>query len=447
MARSKNFFDDVKKELECSVCQEQFSNLREPKILKCLHTFCKSCLKAWLPRQEREGELSCPTCRRITQCSANDINKLPSNLFCKQLVEIVEAYSGQVGHEDSPHCGICDEKKALKFYCIECNCFLCSDCASRHGKAKVFKGHNIKEISNFDSNDAQTYVRRANVCKRHEDEVRYYCEKCNICICRDCALLEHCEHKRISLDHGLDLKKSGIIQRIQEVEDVGRRLQEQKANLEKHKTRFDGSVYQSTLEIHRVAEQRINVIGRHEEAMTKELLKRKESFENEFSAKMTDVNEKLTDIKNSVEFGRDILERNNLPEILNVEETLGLRFEDFLSSTGFTDPIELNTLSVKYVANDTFFLESELGKLVDPIMSIVRGRGTKEVHLGEDFSFTKNWRGETTYDEADQVDVENTSLRRTDEATKFKQSDLKDGWNVYEEQGIVNVAVHQLTET
>ncbi|XP_067055695.1 E3 ubiquitin-protein ligase TRIM56-like [Acropora muricata] len=415
MACSKNFFDDVKKELECSVCQEQFSDLREPKILKCLHTFCKSCLIAWLPRQQREGELSCPTCRRITQCSANDINKLPSNLFCKQLVEIVEAYSGHLGHEDSPHCGICDEKKALKFYCNDCNCFLCGDCAAGlHGKAKAFKGHNIKEISNFNSSDVQKYVRRANVCKKHEDEVRYYCEKCNICICRDCALLEHREHNIISLDDGLDLKKSDITKRIEEVEDVGRRLQEQKTNLEKQKTRFDTSVDQSTLEIHRVAEHWINIIRRHEEAMTKELLKRKESFEMEFCTKMTDVNEKLTDIKNSLEFGRDILERNNLPGILSVEETLGQRFEEFSSTTGFSEPIAMIVPCVNYVANDMLFSESELGKLVDPKTSIEQGKRMTKVRLG-DFSFTKNWRGETTYDAADQGDVDITSLRRTDE--------------------------------
>ena len=37
----------------------------------------------------------------------------------------------------------------------------------------------------------------------------------------------------LSLDRGLDLKKSDITKRIQEVEDVGRRFQEQKENLEK----------------------------------------------------------------------------------------------------------------------------------------------------------------------------------------------------------------------
>ena len=102
MAQGKSFFDDVKKELECPVCQEQFSHINEPKIMKCLHTFCKTCLQAWL-RQHREGQLSCPTCRQITECPNSNINSLPSNLFYKQMVEIVEAYSGQ-GKEDSPHC-------------------------------------------------------------------------------------------------------------------------------------------------------------------------------------------------------------------------------------------------------------------------------------------------------------------------------------------------------
>ena len=112
MARSACFFDDVKKELECSVCQEQFSEINEPTILKCLHTFCKTCLEAW-KRQHREGELSCPTCRRITECSNSDINRLPSNLFYKQMLEIVEAYSGQ-GLEDSSQCRNCEQKASLK---------------------------------------------------------------------------------------------------------------------------------------------------------------------------------------------------------------------------------------------------------------------------------------------------------------------------------------------
>ena len=432
MACSKNFFDDIKKELECSVCQEQFSEANEPKILKCLHTFCKNCLEGWL-RQHRNGDLSCPTCRHITHCDDNDINKLPSNLFCKQLVEIVEVYSGQLENEDSPQCGICDRRIALKFYCTDCNCFLCDDCASLHAKGKVFKGHSVKEISRFKSNDVQDFARRANICKKHKDELRYYCDKCKVCICRDCEVLEHRDHKCISFDHGLDQKKSEITKRMQEVEAVGCRLQEQKEILEKRRIGVDHSFDQATIQVNRFAEHCRSLIRRHEEAMSKELLKAKESFENEFSSQMTTLNGKLTDINSSLEFGRDILERNNLPEILNVEETLDRRFEDFLSSSVFNRPIEMNVSAVKYVGNNLSMLEKELGKIIfsntDPSMSIARGKGLLEGLQGNDCTFmitTKDWRGETTYSDTDKVEIDIQSLR-TGEVIKPRICDSKDG--------------------
>ena len=244
MARCKSFLDDVKKELECSVCQEQFSEINEPKILKCLHTFCKTCLEAWI-RQHREGELSCPTCRHITECPNSDINRLPSSLFYKQMLEIVEAYSGQ-GQEDSPRCGNCDERKSLKLYCSDCNCFLCDDCVSFHKKGKIFNGHNVKEISNLKSSDVQDYARKTSICKKHDDELRYYCDKCKICICRDCAVLEHRDHNIISFEQGLDSKKSEITNRMLDVEAVAIFLRQQKETLKKRGTRVNNSIAQAT---------------------------------------------------------------------------------------------------------------------------------------------------------------------------------------------------------
>ena len=89
------------------------------------------------------------TCRQITKCPNNNISSLPSNLFCKQLVEIVEAYTGQ-GHEDSPQrCGNCEKKKALEYYCSDCNFFLCEECVEAHRKWRNFSGHEIKETWKF----------------------------------------------------------------------------------------------------------------------------------------------------------------------------------------------------------------------------------------------------------------------------------------------------------
>ena len=58
MAQGKRFFYDVKKEIECPVCQKQVSETKDPKILKCFHTFCFSvwkvgwgkAVKSWVAR-------------------------------------------------------------------------------------------------------------------------------------------------------------------------------------------------------------------------------------------------------------------------------------------------------------------------------------------------------------------------------------------------------------
>ena len=416
MAQGKSFFDDVKKELECSVCQELFSEVNEPKILKCLHTFCKNCLEAWLSRQ-REGQLSCPTCRQITECSNSNIDSLPSNLFYKQMVEIVEAYSGRGQEADSLYCGNCEKKKDLKFYCSDCNTFLCEECAGAHSKWKLFKGHHVKEIGKFESSDVQDYARKSNLCKKHKDELRFYCENCNICICRDCAILEHRDNRKhniVSLEQGFENKKSDITSKMKDVEAIASRLRHQKQTLEKKNVRMLGSIDQATSEIHRVAEQWISFIRQNEAAMTKTLLEQKNSFQGTFSTQMSRLDEKLIEIDNSLVFSSDVLDRENLPEILNVEEILDQRFQEL--SLEFL--VSLNFSYVKYVPNDASpSMNDFLGKLMftktDPMLTTADGKGLTEGTADEVCSFkieTRNSQGQITYSGVDKVGIDIRSV-------------------------------------
>ena len=388
MAQGKSFFDDVKKELECSVCQELFSEVNEPKILKCLHTFCKNCLEAWLRRQ-REGQLSCPTCRQITECSNSNIDSLPSNLFYKQMVEIVEAYSGTGQEADSPYCGNCEEKKHLKFYCFDCNTFLCDECAGTHSKWKSFKGHHVKEIGKFESSDVQDYARKSNVCKKHKDELRFYCENCNICVCRDCTILEHRDdrnHNIVSLEQGFENKKLDITSKMKDVEAIATRLRDQKQTSEKKRVRMLGSIDEATTEIHRVAEQWIRFIRQNESAMTKKLLEHKNSFQETFSVQMSSLDEKIVEIDNSLVFSSDVLARENLLEILNVEEILDKRFQDLSSEFR----VNLNYPYVKYVPNDASSpMNDVLGELIftNSLLTTANGKGLTEGIVDEICTF------------------------------------------------------------
>ena len=360
MAQKRSFFDDVKNELECPVCQEQFSKIKEPKILKCLHTFCKICLEAWL-RQQRDGELRCPTCRQTTECPDRDINKLPSNLFCKQLVEIVEAYSGE-GQVDSRRCGYCDDTKPLKVYCTDCNLLLCEECVVAHRRWKALSEHHVKEIGNFVSSDVLEYARRANVCSRHNDGVRYYCENCQICICRDGAVLEHKDHNIISLDQGLENNKIEIETKMRTAGENRARLRHHRNYLGERRQEVNKSIEEATNKFEQVAEQCMTMICQHKGKVTERLTAQRAAFEDAISAQVASVDENVTEINNTLRFCEELLLRKNLPEILNLRETIEQRLHE-LSLSGREIEPKTDLSAVQDVPKDVAqFLRDALGK-------------------------------------------------------------------------------------
>ena len=147
-----------------------------------------------------------------------------------------------------------------------------------HKKRKIFSGHHIKDISNFQSCDVQDYARRATYCTVHIDEMRIYCENCKRCVCCDCAILEHQDDNKISLDQGLENIKSEIDTKVHEAQKNGSHLKRYKISLEKRRMRVNGSIEEATKEVKRVAELCISLIRQHETRVTEQLIKQKRAL-------------------------------------------------------------------------------------------------------------------------------------------------------------------------
>lgn len=68
MAKAASLADTLGEHLKCAVCLDQYT---EPKVLPCLHTFCKRCLQGVLNHEAAVWKLICPTCRTSAQVSLN----------------------------------------------------------------------------------------------------------------------------------------------------------------------------------------------------------------------------------------------------------------------------------------------------------------------------------------------------------------------------------------
>jgi len=241
--------------------------------------------------------------------------------------------------------------------------------------------------------------------------------------------LDHEDHKKISLEKGLEKKKSEIEFKIREVQVNGSRLRTHKESLGKRRLHVNNCFEKATKEVQEAAECCINLIRRHEQSVTERLMKQKGSFEAEFVNKMTSLDGKLTEIDSSLAFGEEVLFRNNLPEILNVEEMLDKRLQEL--SVPF-EPM-LNFPEVRYTRNDMLSLIDAPGNLhttnTEPFLSVAEGQCLTEAVQGECSTFTvitKDAKNQTTYSEIDEIDVTINSPK-TMITLKTNVTDCKNG--------------------
>ncbi|XP_029115739.1 transcription intermediary factor 1-alpha isoform X1 [Scleropages formosus] len=196
----------------CAVCSLAFHS-REPRLLPCLHSFCRKCLPAptrslVLPEQSANlhphahphahpqaaddaanplNVIRCPVCRQ--ECMEVDIME---NFFVKDSTEVP---TSTVERTNQQLCMSCSDNAEATGFCVECVEFLCVTCIGAHQRVKFTKDHTIRQKEEVSPEAVCVSNQKPVFCDIHKQEpLKLFCETCDRLTCRDCQLLKHKDH-------------------------------------------------------------------------------------------------------------------------------------------------------------------------------------------------------------------------------------------------------------
>ncbi|XP_043390373.1 transcription intermediary factor 1-beta isoform X3 [Chelonia mydas] len=220
---------------KCGVCRERLRAEREPRLLPCLHSVCRECLRAE-PAAAADGEaannkegqvVDCPVCKH--QCYLKDIVE---NYFLRD--------SGAEAATDSKDanqcCTSCDDNAPATSYCVECSEPLCETCVEAHQRVKYTKDHTVRSTGPSKSKEGERTV----YCSVHKHEpLVLFCDTCDTLTCRDCQLNAHKDHQYQFLEDAVRNQRKMLAALV-------KRLGDKHANLQKSTKEVRTSIRQVT---------------------------------------------------------------------------------------------------------------------------------------------------------------------------------------------------------
>ncbi|XP_071835873.1 uncharacterized protein [Apostichopus japonicus] len=199
--------------LLCSICLD---TLEEPKMLPCLHRFCKMCLSQVVNNIAiRDTIFNCPTCRQQTDVPENGADGFKGDFLLEAILESRKLEITLKDKHKKQICSSCESTKQVVAICPDCGGFLCNDCLLCHKSMKILRLHThlvtLKDIeAGTVTFNAQTVTSLSKTpkCPTHKDmPLHISCQTCDKLICPVCAPIHHPGHKFEEISTAADRMK------------------------------------------------------------------------------------------------------------------------------------------------------------------------------------------------------------------------------------------------
>ena len=226
-------------ELPSTTCKKCSRLYTDPRILPCLHSFCKNCIESLVVRDGSKQTICCPSCRTTTPIPENGgVDGIPQNVQLKYNAEIA-MYEMKIKKEVPSECGECSRAppQPIVAFCCTCRMFLCQPCYEHHCISRYLAlNHKILEIEEAQKRDISEVLKQHIPtpplhCQEHTDtEVKFYCTTCKTLVCIQCTVIQHAGHKFEELNNFAQKQRENLNHSAQSMPDATTKLDEAIAN-------------------------------------------------------------------------------------------------------------------------------------------------------------------------------------------------------------------------
>lgn len=382
--------DAIEELLTCSLCLDLF---KEPKTLRCLHSYCVECLRK-LTQNKEDKPITCPLCRDETVIPDEGIEDIPTNFFIKNMLDVVELKS----KIENPQCSNCEEGLPAQCRCMDCEEFFCETCLAAHQRLKANVEHKILDLKKLLLPNSSKEFHPAMKCMKHQEVCKFYCQTCDVLVCRDCTVLDHTQpkHAVADLKDISDRYRDHFYEQMERAEKYIGKVENVQSITEQNKEELKKSVNKITSQLNARKDSLIEQVSETLEGQVSKMLAGIEEFVSvkmqQDEKEVKSLGSDLKRMRNYVLFMRHLLASGNDDEMMNMYEHLVCCLDDNTGRNPFwfemnchVNPVELsNEGNDEEMQRLTEEIKACLGKLSIPNTNATRYKITEEKEMPYD---------------------------------------------------------------
>ena len=365
--------EELESEITCPICQEHYT---EPKVLPCLHYYCKKCIIKLALRTQSGKSFHCPECRCKATLPEGGVDSLKTAFFANRLkskVTILQRAHGKV----EVKCELCTASSNAEAFCRQCARFICNECVFVHSKLQIFLSHEVASLEDLKHGRAKPITVEeppTKMCTIHKQLFIIFCSDCETLICQHCTLKDHLGHNYEFTSKAASGVRTKLLEDIQSLKNLKKELIDaieknhgMSLEVETQKESAINNLHASFKELHDILKRREQELVEDATTTAQQKLQKLSQQEKTLSV----ASEELQSVVDYTEQCVSLATNNELVSMdTEIRKTIQQKIQEHSKSERSLEPVEEADMAVEFTCAESLqqlcLTQAHITTAVDP---------------------------------------------------------------------------------